>query len=44
MRIANTLGDEKAVIQAFRDCERSLASVGVQPSRTTRELVDHLRR
>jgi ATP/maltotriose-dependent transcriptional regulator MalT len=44
MRIANTLGDEKAVIQAFRACERSLASVGVRPSQTTRELVDHLRR
>jgi two-component SAPR family response regulator len=44
LRVANTLGDEKAVIQAFRDCERSLATVGVQPSPTTRELLDHLRR
>jgi DNA-binding SARP family transcriptional activator len=44
MRIANTLGDENAVIHAFRDCERSLASVGVQPSPTTRELLDNLRR
>jgi two-component SAPR family response regulator len=44
MRVANTLGDEKAVIQAFRDCERSLASIGVKPSPTTRELLDHLRR
>ncbi|MHB8693938.1 MAG: bacterial transcriptional activator domain-containing protein, partial [Solirubrobacteraceae bacterium] len=44
MRIANMLGDENAVIRAFHECERSLASVGAQPAPSTRELLTHLRR
>jgi ATP/maltotriose-dependent transcriptional regulator MalT len=44
MRIANMLGDEKAVIRTFHNCERSLASLGTQPSPSTRELLTQLRR
>jgi DNA-binding SARP family transcriptional activator len=44
MRIANMLGDEKAVIHAFHECERSLAAVGTEPSPSTRELLGLLRR
>jgi DNA-binding SARP family transcriptional activator len=44
MRLANMLGDDKAVMRAFRKCERSLAAVGTEPSPSTRQLLGQLRR
>ena len=44
MRVANILGDDKGVLRAFHECERSLASLGTEPSASTRELLVALRR
>jgi DNA-binding SARP family transcriptional activator len=44
MRISDTLGDEKGVVRAFHDCERSLAELGTTPSPSTRQLLERLRR
>jgi hypothetical protein len=44
MRIANAIGDEDRVIAAYRHCERVLGELGTTPSRTTRRLLETLRR
>jgi two-component SAPR family response regulator len=44
MRIADALGDEKSVVRAYHDCERSLGELGTTPSPTTRQLLERLRR
>jgi two-component SAPR family response regulator len=44
MRVSDTLGDEKGVIRAYHDCERSLAELGTTPSPSTRQLLERLRR
>jgi hypothetical protein len=44
MRIANALGDEDGVIQAFNGCERALAEPAATPSGGTRQLLQTLRR
>jgi DNA-binding SARP family transcriptional activator len=44
MRIAHATGDEDQVIAAYRRCERSLGTLGIAPSTTTRQLLETLRR
>jgi DNA-binding SARP family transcriptional activator len=44
MRISDALGDEKSVMRAYHDCERSLAELGTTPSPSTRQLLERLRR
>jgi DNA-binding SARP family transcriptional activator len=44
MRLAGALGDEHGVLREFQRCERALAAVGTAPTRTTRRLLDQLRR
>jgi DNA-binding SARP family transcriptional activator len=44
MRLADALGAGDGVIRAYQACERALAQVGTTPSRTTRELLERLRR
>jgi DNA-binding SARP family transcriptional activator len=44
MRLAGALGDEDGVLREFQRCERALAAVGAAPTRTTRRLLDQLRR
>lgn len=44
MRIAGAIGDEDRVITAFRRCERMLGEIGTDPSSTTRQLLETLRR
>ncbi|MDT5110752.1 MAG: hypothetical protein QOE20_2642 [Mycobacterium sp.] len=44
MRIAGALGDDKAVVRAYRECERALAGIGATPSPSTRQLLERLRR
>jgi len=44
MRLADALGAGDSVIRAYQGCERALAQVGTTPSRTTRELLERLRR
>jgi DNA-binding SARP family transcriptional activator len=44
MRLADALGAGDRVIRAYHGCERALAQVGTTPSRTTRELLERLRR
>ena len=44
MRITAAYGDDDRVIAVFRRCERALAEVGIAPSRSTRRLLDGLRR
>ena len=44
MRLAGARGDDQAVLRSYRRCDRTLAEVGAEPSRTTRELVNQLRR
>jgi hypothetical protein len=43
MRIAGALGDDKAVVRAYRECERALAGMGATPSPSTRQLLERLR-
>ena len=44
MRLAGARGDEQGVLRLFHRCEQVLAQVGAEPSATTRQLVDQLRR
>ena len=44
LRVAGMLGDDDAVIAAFHACRQALAELGTEPSRTTRDLLDRLRR
>ena len=44
MRTANALGDDDGVIGAFRSCERALAAIGTEPTASTRQLLESLRR
>lgn len=44
MRLASARGDDQGVLRSYQHCERVLAEVGAEPSRTTRQLVDQLRR
>jgi ATP/maltotriose-dependent transcriptional regulator MalT len=44
MRVAEALGDEAGVLKAFQGCRNALADLGVEPSGTTRALLDQLRR
>jgi DNA-binding SARP family transcriptional activator len=44
MRLAGARGDDHGVLRAYQRCERVLAEVGAEPSATTRQLVDRLRR
>ena len=44
MRLADALGAGDSVIRAYHACERALAELGTTPSRTTRELLERLRR
>ncbi|HYF24377.1 MAG TPA: BTAD domain-containing putative transcriptional regulator [Baekduia sp.] len=44
MRIASAVGDDDGVIRGYQACERALAATGASPSRTTRSLLDELRR
>jgi DNA-binding SARP family transcriptional activator len=44
MRLAGSLGDDSAVMTAYRSCERALAEIGTRPSAGTRDLLTRLRR
>jgi DNA-binding SARP family transcriptional activator len=44
MRIANALGDDDGVVRAYQACQRALSELGAEPSATTRELLQRLRR
>lgn len=44
MRLAAGRGDDQAVLRSYRRCDRILAQVGAEPSATTRQLVNQLRR
>jgi DNA-binding SARP family transcriptional activator len=44
MRLADAFGAGDGVIRAYQGCERALGQVGTAPSRTTRELLERLRR
>jgi DNA-binding SARP family transcriptional activator len=44
MRLADALGAGDSVIRAYHACERALAELGTTPSKTTRELLERLRR
>jgi DNA-binding SARP family transcriptional activator len=44
MRLADAFGAGDNVIRAYQGLERALAEIGATPSRTTRELLDRLRR
>ena len=43
MCVAAAVGDQDAVIGAYRECRASLAGVGIEPSPETQALVDSLR-
>jgi hypothetical protein len=44
MRLASARGDDQGVLRSYQRCDRVLAEVGAEPSATTRQLVDLLRR
>jgi DNA-binding SARP family transcriptional activator len=44
MRVTGLLGDADGVIREFQACERALAEIGTTPARSTRQLLDQLRR
>ena len=44
MRLASAHGDDQGVLRSYQRCEQVLAQVGAEPSGTTRQLVDQLRR
>jgi DNA-binding SARP family transcriptional activator len=44
MRLSCARGDDHGVLRSYQRCERVLADVGAEPSPSTRQLVDHLRR
>jgi DNA-binding SARP family transcriptional activator len=44
MRLASARGDDQGVLRAYQRCEQVLAEVGAEPTATTRQLVDQLRR
>lgn len=44
MRIADALGNQDRVIAAYRACERALNELGTQPTPTTVQLLQNLRR
>jgi DNA-binding SARP family transcriptional activator len=44
MRIANAIGDQDRVIAVYRRCELRLRELGIEPSVSTRQLLDTLRR
>jgi DNA-binding SARP family transcriptional activator len=44
MRLADATGDESGVVEAYRSCERALKELDAQPSSTTRDLLQRLRR
>ncbi|MEN0139612.1 MAG: BTAD domain-containing putative transcriptional regulator [Rhodococcus sp. (in: high G+C Gram-positive bacteria)] len=44
MRVVSMFGDADAALRVYRDCEDTLAEIGVAPSPSTRRLLDGLRR
>jgi DNA-binding SARP family transcriptional activator len=44
MRLSCARGDDHGVLRSYQRCERVLADVGAEPSPSTRQLVDQLRR
>jgi ATP/maltotriose-dependent transcriptional regulator MalT/DNA-binding SARP family transcriptional activator len=44
MRLADAVGDEAGVLEAYRGCERALKDLDAAPSATTRQLLHRLRR
>ena len=44
MRVASARGDDHGVLRSYERCNQVLADVGAEPSATTRQLVDQLRR
>jgi DNA-binding SARP family transcriptional activator len=44
MRVASVTGDDDGVIDAYRRCRDALAGLGVEPSRSTQQLLGALRR
>jgi hypothetical protein len=44
MRVASARGDDHGVLRSYQRCNQVLANVGAEPSATTRQLVDQLRR
>jgi DNA-binding SARP family transcriptional activator len=44
MRLAGARGDDQAVLRSYKHCDQVLAEVGAEPSATTRQLVNQLRR
>ena len=44
MRLAGARGDDIGVLRTYQRCEQVLAEVGAEPTATTRQLVDQLRR
>jgi DNA-binding SARP family transcriptional activator len=44
MRVASARGDDHGVLRSYQRCNQVLADVGAEPSHTTRQLVDQLRR
>ena len=44
MRLAGARGDDVGVLRTYQRCEQVLAEVGAEPTATTRQLVDQLRR
>jgi hypothetical protein len=44
MRVASARGDDHGVLRLYQRCNQVLADVGAEPSATTRQLVDQLRR
>jgi hypothetical protein len=43
MRIHAAVGDHDRVVDTYRDCVRSLAELGVEPSTSTRQQLRNLR-
>jgi DNA-binding SARP family transcriptional activator len=41
MRVAAAVGDEDAVLRAYKACEAALAEINAQPSASTRRLLEH---
>ncbi|GAA1142234.1 BTAD domain-containing putative transcriptional regulator [Nocardioides aquiterrae] len=43
MRVAHAVGDHDRIVAAYRDCERTLAEIGAEPSSATSQLLADLR-
>lgn len=44
MQVGSALGDADRVLAAYRRCRQALEELGVEPSETTTQLFDRLRR